>query len=82
MARTASGSFRKKTPGPSRGGELGAEIVIESTGKFNDGLKAGADIEAGAHRVIISAPATNVDATFVVGVDDDTFQPAVHQSRL
>ena len=58
--------------------ELGAEVVIESTGKFNDGEKAAAHIEAGAHRVIISAPATKVDATFVVGVNDDTFQPAVH----
>jgi glyceraldehyde 3-phosphate dehydrogenase len=74
-------SFRilsEKDPRAVPWGELGAEVVIESTGKFNDGQKAAAHIEGGAHRVIISAPATNVDATFVVGVNDDTFQPAVH----
>ena len=70
--------FSEKDPRAIPWGQLGAQVVIESTGKFNDGEKAAAHIEAGAHRVIISAPATNVDATFVVGVNDDTFQPAVH----
>ena len=54
-------------------------MVIESTGFFTDGDKAAAHIDAGAPRVIISAPATNVDATFVVGVNDDTFDPAKHK---
>jgi glyceraldehyde 3-phosphate dehydrogenase len=52
-------------------------VVLESTGVFTDGEKAKAHIEAGAPRVIISAPATNVDGTFVVGVNDDTFDPSM-----
>src|SRR3954447_1415579 len=54
-------------------GDLGVDVVIESTGIFTDGEKAAAHIEGGAPRVIISAPATNVDGTFVVGVNDDQF---------
>ena len=53
-------------------------MVIESTGLFTDGEKAAAHLEAGAKRVIISAPGTNVDATFVIGVNDHTFDPAKH----
>src|ERR1051325_4005206 len=53
--------------------DLGVDVVIESTGVFTDGEKARAHIEAGAKRVIISAPATNVDGTFVIGVNDDTY---------
>jgi glyceraldehyde 3-phosphate dehydrogenase len=71
--------FSEKDPKALPWGDLGADVVIESTGKFNDGEKASAHIEAGAQRVIISAPATNVDATFVVGVNDDTFVPAKHR---
>jgi glyceraldehyde 3-phosphate dehydrogenase len=59
-------------------GELGVDVVIESTGIFTTGEKASAHIDAGAPRVIISAPGTNVDATFVLGVNDDTFDPAKH----
>jgi glyceraldehyde 3-phosphate dehydrogenase len=59
-------------------GELGADVVIESTGIFTDGDKARAHIEGGARKVIISAPATNVDATFVIGVNDKTYDAAVH----
>ena len=54
------------------------DVVVESTGIFTDGPAAAAHIEAGAPRVIISAPATNVDATFVIGVNDDQFDPAQH----
>jgi glyceraldehyde 3-phosphate dehydrogenase len=60
-------------------GDLGVDVVIESTGIFTDGQKASAHIEGGAKRVIISAPATNVDATFVIGVNDDTFDAAEHK---
>jgi glyceraldehyde 3-phosphate dehydrogenase len=70
--------FSEKNPAAIPWGDLGADIVIESTGVFTDGEKAKAHLEAGAKRVIISAPATNVDGTFVVGVNDDTFDPAVH----
>lgn len=54
-------------------GELGVDLVVESTGFFTDGEKAKAHIEAGAKKVIISAPATNVDATIVMGVNDGTY---------
>jgi glyceraldehyde 3-phosphate dehydrogenase len=59
-------------------GDLGVDVVIESTGFFTDRDKAAAHVEAGAPRVIVSAPATNADATFVVGVNEDTFDPANH----
>lgn len=58
--------------------ELGVDVVIESTGIFTDGSNAGAHIAAGAKKVIISAPATNVDETFVVGVNDDLYDPEKH----
>jgi glyceraldehyde 3-phosphate dehydrogenase len=60
-------------------GELGVDVVIESTGLFTDRDKAAAHIDAGAPRVIVSAPATNADATFVMGVNDDTFDPEKHK---
>ena len=59
-------------------GDLGVDVVIESTGFFTSREKAAAHIEAGAPRVIVSAPATEADATFVVGVNDDTFDPEQH----
>ena len=71
--------FAEKDPKALPWGDLGVDVVIESTGVFTDGEKAAAHIEGGAPRVIISAPATNVDATFVVGVNDDTFDPANHK---
>jgi len=60
-------------------GDLGAELVIESTGFFTDRESASQHIDAGAKRVIISAPGKDVDATFVVGVNDDTFDPEKHR---
>ncbi|QYG93265.1 type I glyceraldehyde-3-phosphate dehydrogenase [Iamia sp. SCSIO 61187] len=59
-------------------GDLGVDVVIESTGFFTSRDAAAAHVEAGAPRVIVSAPATNADATFVVGVNDDTFDPEKH----
>jgi glyceraldehyde 3-phosphate dehydrogenase len=59
--------------------DLGVDVVVESTGFFTDREKAAAHLEAGAPRVIISAPATGADATFVVGVNDDTFDPEAHK---
>ncbi|NNN19299.1 MAG: type I glyceraldehyde-3-phosphate dehydrogenase [Acidimicrobiaceae bacterium] len=58
--------------------ELGVDVVIESTGIFTDGKAAAAHLEAGAKKVIISAPATNVDETFVFGVNDDIYDPEKH----
>ena len=69
--------FSEREPAKLPWGELGVDVVIESTGIFTDGEKAKAHLEAGAPRVIISAPATNVDATFVVGVNDDQFDPSM-----
>ena len=58
--------------------DLGAQIVIESTGLFTEAAKAKAHIDAGAKKVIISAPAKGEDATFVLGVNDKTYDPAKH----
>jgi len=58
--------------------ELGAEIVIESTGLFTSREKAAMHLEAGAKKVIISAPAKGEDLTVVLGVNDDMYDPATH----
>jgi glyceraldehyde 3-phosphate dehydrogenase len=70
--------FAERDPKAIPWGDLGADVVIESTGIFTDGAKAHAHVEGGAKKVIISAPATNVDATFVVGVNDQTYDKAAH----
>jgi glyceraldehyde 3-phosphate dehydrogenase len=71
--------FAERDPKALPWADVGVDVVVESTGVFTDRDKAALHIEAGAPRVIISAPATGVDATFVVGVNDDTFDPAKHQ---
>jgi glyceraldehyde 3-phosphate dehydrogenase len=58
--------------------ELGAEIVIESTGRFTDRDSAAQHLAAGAQKVIISAPAKGEDITIVMGVNDDAYDPANH----
>jgi glyceraldehyde 3-phosphate dehydrogenase len=59
-------------------GELGVDVVVESTGFFTDRDKAAQHLDAGAPRVVVSAPASGADATFVVGVNEDTFDPSKH----
>jgi glyceraldehyde 3-phosphate dehydrogenase len=59
-------------------GELGVDVVIESTGLFTTRETAAAHLSGGAKRVIVSAPASGVDATFVMGVNDHEFDPEVH----
>src|SRR5881397_3545829 len=59
-------------------GELGVDVVVESTGLFTSRDKAALHLAAGAPIVIISAPGKDVDATFVVGVNDGTFDPERH----
>ncbi|MER2262271.1 MAG: glyceraldehyde-3-phosphate dehydrogenase [Psychrobacillus sp.] len=59
--------------------ELNVDIVIESTGKFNDGEKASGHIKAGAKKVVITAPAKNEDATIVIGVNDEKLDVVNHQ---
>jgi glyceraldehyde 3-phosphate dehydrogenase len=59
--------------------DLGVDVVIESTGLFTAREKAAMHLDAGAPYVIVSAPSNGADATFVVGVNDDTFDPATHK---
>ena len=82
LMRVGDDSFKilaERDPSKLPWGDLGVDVVIESTGIFTDGEKAKAHIAGGAKKVIISAPATNVDATFVIGVNDDTYDAAKHQ---
>lgn len=58
--------------------ELGAEVVIESTGRFTEAAKAKAHLDAGAKKVIISAPAKNEDITIVMGVNEDKYDAKAH----
>jgi glyceraldehyde 3-phosphate dehydrogenase len=68
--------FQEKDPEQLPFKELDVDVVIESTGKFTNKKAAEAHLKAGAKRVIISAPAQEVDKTFVIGVNDDSFDPA------
>ena len=58
--------------------DLGAEVVVESTGLFTSREKAALHLEAGAQKVVISAPAKDEDVTIVLGVNDDAYDPATH----
>jgi glyceraldehyde 3-phosphate dehydrogenase len=68
----------EKDPAALPWGELGVDVVVESTGFFTDATKAKAHIEGGAKKVIISAPAKNEDVTVVMGVNHDDYDPATH----
>jgi glyceraldehyde 3-phosphate dehydrogenase len=59
-------------------GELGVEIVVESTGRFTDRKNAAKHLEAGAKKVIISAPGKDEDITIVMGVNEEKYDPAKH----
>ncbi|WP_040314130.1 type I glyceraldehyde-3-phosphate dehydrogenase [Schaalia cardiffensis] len=63
----------QRNPADLPWGELGVDVVVESTGFFTDGEKAKAHLEAGAKKVVISAPAKNVDGTFVMGVNEGDY---------
>ncbi len=71
-------AFAEKDPANLPWGDLGVDIVIESTGFFTDATKAKAHITAGAKKVLISAPASNEDITIVMGVNDDKYDAAAH----
>jgi glyceraldehyde 3-phosphate dehydrogenase len=71
-------SYAERDPAALPWGEIGADIVIESTGFFTDATKAKAHLDAGAKKVIISAPAKNEDWTVVMGVNDGDYDPAKH----
>jgi glyceraldehyde 3-phosphate dehydrogenase len=71
-------SFSERDPAALPWGDLGVDIVVESTGIFTDAQKAAAHREAGAKKVIISAPAKNEDVTIILGVNEDRYDPAQH----
>jgi glyceraldehyde 3-phosphate dehydrogenase len=71
-------TFAERDPAQIPWGDVGADIVVESTGVFTDGEKAAAHIEGGAKKVVISAPAKNADATFVFKVNHESYDPQQH----
>jgi glyceraldehyde 3-phosphate dehydrogenase len=68
----------EKDPSKLPWGDMGVEIVVESTGIFTSREKAGLHVQAGAKKVIISAPAKGEDLTLVPGVNDEKYDPAAH----
>lgn len=70
--------YAEKDPAVLPWGEIGVDIVVESTGFFTDGKLAAKHIEAGAKKVVISAPAKNEDITIVLGVNDSEYDPSKH----
>jgi len=71
-------AFAERDPAKLPWGDLGADVVIESTGLFTDANKARVHIDNGAKKVIISAPAKNEDVTIVLGVNEKSYDPANH----
>ncbi|KGN38778.1 type I glyceraldehyde-3-phosphate dehydrogenase [Knoellia subterranea] len=71
-------AFAERDPAKLPWGEVGADIVVESTGIFTDAEQAKVHLEGGAKKVIISAPAKNEDVTIVMGVNDGDYDAASH----
>ena len=71
-------ALEERDPAKLPWGKLGVDIVVESTGRFTDATAAKAHLDAGAKKVIISAPAKNEDATFVIGVNEQDYDPKNH----
>ena len=71
--------FAERDPGNLPWKDMGVDIVIESTGLFTEASKASRHLDAGADKVIISAPAKNEDVTIVLGVNEDMYDPAKHR---
>ncbi|MFG1710226.1 type I glyceraldehyde-3-phosphate dehydrogenase [Nonomuraea sp. M3C6] len=70
--------FEERDPGKLPWGDLGVDVVLESTGLFTDATKAKVHADNGAKKVIISAPAKNEDVTIVMGVNDGAYDPSSH----
>jgi glyceraldehyde 3-phosphate dehydrogenase len=70
--------FAQRDPASLPWADLGVDVVIESTGHFTDAAGAGKHIQAGAKKVIISAPAKGEDITIVMGVNDAAYDPSAH----
>ncbi|MGH3243209.1 MAG: type I glyceraldehyde-3-phosphate dehydrogenase [Spirillospora sp.] len=71
-------AFEERDPANLKWSDVGADVVVESTGFFTDANKARVHADNGAKKVIISAPAKNEDVTLVLGVNDDAYDPASH----
>ncbi len=71
-------AFAERDPANLKWGEIGADVVVESTGFFTDATKARAHVDGGAKKVIISAPAKNDDITIVMGVNHELYDPEQH----
>ena len=71
--------YKKENPRDIPWSDLGADIVIESSGVFRERDDAAGHLEAGAKRVLISAPSATADGTFVLGVNGDTYDPGKHE---
>jgi glyceraldehyde 3-phosphate dehydrogenase len=71
-------AFALRDPNELPWADIGADVVIESTGIFTDATKAKVHVDRGAKKVIISAPASNEDVTIVMGVNDGDYDPAKH----
>jgi len=70
--------FSERDPNNLDWSSLGAQVVVESTGLFREGEKAKAHIKGTVKKVIISAPGKNIDGTFCIGVNTDSYDPAKH----
>lgn len=70
--------LRERDPASIGWNKLGVDVVLECSGVFTDGTKAKAHLDAGAKKVLISAPAKNEDITIVMGVNDNDYDPAKH----
>ncbi len=70
--------FSERDPAQIPWSEMGVDLVVESTGIFTDGERAAGHLQGGASKVIISAPATNVDLTMVMGVNDSVYDKEKH----
>ena len=71
-------AYAERDPSQLKWGDLGVDVVVESTGFFTDATKAKAHVDAGAKKVIISAPASNEDITIVMGVNHELYDPEKH----
>ncbi len=71
-------AFAERDPANLKWGDLGVDVVVESTGFFTDATKARAHVDAGAKKVVISAPASNEDITIVMGVNDHLYDGSKH----
>ena len=75
-------AFAERDPSALKWGDLGVDVVVESTGFFTDATKAKAHVDAGAKKVIISAPASNEDITIVMGVNHELYDPSAAHRHL